>query len=384
MTFTVSRELAILRPLDQPVIVQLVVHKNKPIVWLFTLRTNDHALNRQMILSAVMILSLFIEDSNLYIPSESNRAPCAQWWSIRTYEELNRFSSRSITYKCDQRVRLMFLSVCGTESWSVLGDSNPLNITPFPLVHLVSKFQLQCSCVICKLELPIQSLKAHITKHLMLPVQCLYCSNTFLYVHNKKFCSQSCAAKHNNPTRVCRTGPKPGFRKGIKTTVYSKFAYCQQCSVVIRYSHNKTCSVECRRSQKSQKAKFYSHYVRLNRNPNKQSWMERSFTEWLRSLSLVEGQDFITEYKIHNPDGNRTYFADFYFPNQKLIIELDGSQHLNTIEQDNRRDLYISTLGISVYRISHSEYKKQTKLVEVLQLIGAGDPDQTGLSRVEA
>ena len=56
MTFTVSRELAIPRPLDQPVIVQLVVHKNKPIVWLFTLRTNDHALNRRMMVIAVTIL----------------------------------------------------------------------------------------------------------------------------------------------------------------------------------------------------------------------------------------------------------------------------------------------------------------------------------------
>ena len=65
----------------------------------------------------------------------------------------------------------------------------------------------------------------------------------------------------------------------------------------------------------------------------------------------------------------KTYFADFYFPDKKLIIELDGTQHSQTIEYDYDRDKYITdTYGVSILRISHREYKNnlKTELVKTL------------------
>ena len=54
------------------------------------------------------------------------------------------------------------------------------------------------------------------------------------------------------------------------------------------------------------------------------------------------------------------YIADFYCASKKLIIELDGSQHFEDkgIEYDKIRDEYLSSLGLTVLRISNYEINR--------------------------
>ncbi|MCX6754176.1 MAG: DUF559 domain-containing protein [Candidatus Nomurabacteria bacterium] len=58
------------------------------------------------------------------------------------------------------------------------------------------------------------------------------------------------------------------------------------------------------------------------------------------------------------------YVADFYCKEKNLIIELDGSQHIEAKEYDKERDLYLQTLGIKVLRFWNNEI--DTNLEEVL------------------
>jgi len=44
------------------------------------------------------------------------------------------------------------------------------------------------------------------------------------------------------------------------------------------------------------------------------------------------------------------YIVDFCAPRQKLIIELDGSQHLDHEEQDNERASFLATKGYRILR----------------------------------
>ncbi|MHB8105537.1 MAG: endonuclease domain-containing protein, partial [Dehalococcoidales bacterium] len=46
------------------------------------------------------------------------------------------------------------------------------------------------------------------------------------------------------------------------------------------------------------------------------------------------------------------YIADFYCPKAKLVIEVDGGQHLTTdaIEYDRVKDEYMANLGLKVLR----------------------------------
>ena len=88
----------------------------------------------------------------------------------------------------------------------------------------------------------------------------------------------------------------------------------------------------------------------------KQSWMEQSFQKWLEE-NLIEGWE--TEKHFWSPTIRKNYYCDFVFENKKLIIELDGTQHLKTIEQDKIRDDWLGTLGYRVVRVQHKEFKER-------------------------
>jgi very-short-patch-repair endonuclease len=54
------------------------------------------------------------------------------------------------------------------------------------------------------------------------------------------------------------------------------------------------------------------------------------------------------------------YIVDFYFPEGKIVIELDGSQHYEEKgeQQDKVRNEYFNSLGIKVLRYSNYQVNK--------------------------
>lgn len=95
---------------------------------------------------------------------------------------------------------------------------------------------------------------------------------------------------------------------------------------------------------------------RKNYGRGKKSWMELCFEKWLNENDIT-GWEF--DKHFWNPVANKNYFADFCFDNLSLIVELDGNQHLKTIEQDRIRDVYLTSLGYRVIRITHKEFKER-------------------------
>ena len=59
------------------------------------------------------------------------------------------------------------------------------------------------------------------------------------------------------------------------------------------------------------------------------------------------------------------YIADFYCPEAKLIIELDGSQHFEEkgLEYDEKRTSFLEQYGLTVIRIANNMIFKQFKEV---------------------
>ena len=51
------------------------------------------------------------------------------------------------------------------------------------------------------------------------------------------------------------------------------------------------------------------------------------------------------------------YIVDFYCASAKLVVEIDGSQHYEPegIEKDQKRDAYLSRLGLTVVRYSNTD-----------------------------
>jgi very-short-patch-repair endonuclease len=59
------------------------------------------------------------------------------------------------------------------------------------------------------------------------------------------------------------------------------------------------------------------------------------------------------------------YIVDFYAPKAKLVIEIDGSQHLEAphAEKDRERDNHLGGLGLMVLRINSRQVLKETEAV---------------------
>ena len=77
--------------------------------------------------------------------------------------------------------------------------------------------------------------------------------------------------------------------------------------------------------------------------------------------------DFLREYpvKFTRQKILGRYIADFYCPQAKLVIELDGSQHYedNEIKKDSERTEYLKQYGLKVIRIPNNKVKQNFQSV---------------------
>jgi len=112
---------------------------------------------------------------------------------------------------------------------------------------------------------------------------------------------------------------------------------------------------------KQKLSKFRSEWLknplnRKNLGRHKRSWMELTFEEYLK-YNNIQGWD--TEVHFWNEELRKNYFPDFIFESKKLIIELDGTQHRKTVEQDSIRDKWFYNKGYKVIRIPYLEFKER-------------------------
>ncbi|MDP8052510.1 DUF559 domain-containing protein [Pasteurella atlantica] len=71
----------------------------------------------------------------------------------------------------------------------------------------------------------------------------------------------------------------------------------------------------------------------------------------------INGVRFLRQKVIGN------YIVDFVSLEKKLIIELDGSQHSEQIEYDNKRTLFLEQQGFQVVRFWNSEVVYEMDMV---------------------
>ena len=99
--------------------------------------------------------------------------------------------------------------------------------------------------------------------------------------------------------------------------------------------------------------KVFKRAKELRRN---QTEAESKLWSRLRNHPL-KGISFRRQHAIGN------YVADFCSPKVKLIIELDGSQHLEQSEYDAERTQYLASKGYRVLRFWNNEVMKEIDAV---------------------
>ena len=73
------------------------------------------------------------------------------------------------------------------------------------------------------------------------------------------------------------------------------------------------------------------------------------------------------QFYRQKPIGN--YIVDFFAPKAKLVVEVDGSQHMKVSEalKDKHRDEYLTNHGLMVLRFNDLEVLKETEgVMEVI------------------
>ena len=85
-------------------------------------------------------------------------------------------------------------------------------------------------------------------------------------------------------------------------------------------------------------------------------------------LSEVLFWQQVHQRKFHNIDFDRqriigSFIVDFYVKTLGLVVEIDGSSHDDKIEYDARRQQYLESLGLRVYRITDGDVKMNLGIV---------------------
>lgn len=128
-----------------------------------------------------------------------------------------------------------------------------------------------------------------------------------------------------------------------------------------KYPERYICSEETKEKIRKKRIQF------MKNNPDKTAWRtsnlsypEKLFLEKLEILNWGEKYSIIREFCVF------PYFIDFAFVNEKVAIEIDGSQHLleDRRIKDIKKDELLINNGWSVIRISEKEVK--TNLDEIM------------------
>jgi len=92
---------------------------------------------------------------------------------------------------------------------------------------------------------------------------------------------------------------------------------------------------------------------------------ESTLSEVLFWCVVKNRQFFGLDFDRQKVIGN--YIVDFYCPQLKLVIEIDGSSHANKQDYDSARDWYLGSLGLHVLRVYDYDVKKNVN--DVLRMI---------------
>lgn len=109
-------------------------------------------------------------------------------------------------------------------------------------------------------------------------------------------------------------------------------------------------------------------YIPYNKNYKERARnLRKNMTQEERKLWYLYLKN--NKYRFLRQKTIENYIVDFYCPNKKIVIELDGSQHYTTdgLEYDKIRTELLNAYNLKVIRFSN--YEINYKFKEVCELI---------------
>jgi hypothetical protein len=213
---------------------------------------------------------------------------------------------------------------------------------------------------------------------------CPHCGKIVVKKGNK-FCNSSCSASFTNKNKNCSDSTKLKIslklkgrrlseeekekRRGNVNKHLKHGRYCQRpknrecklCNTPFlankinrnRNSRAKFCSSVCRNKYISQlKINDVKNGIHKGWESRKViSYPERFFMKVLKNNNINYEHNYPVSKKELGIDEPYSYFLDFFIENKKIDLEVDGRQHKDRKEHDDKRDTYLINNGFHVYRI---------------------------------
>lgn len=213
---------------------------------------------------------------------------------------------------------------------------------------------------------------------------CLYCNNEFITkIGNKrerKFCSKHCANSVNTEGRRSakhREYLSQRLKQPEKPDIIKVCLFCSKEFLVKwkrRLNRKGFCSTSCASKSNWQNPEFVKNhsFKTVKRiKDGKFGWRTRkelSFPEQVYKRFLEENgftNKFINNHPICKDELNKDagyYYLDFYFPELKLDLEIDGQQHKKEerISSDILRDISLKNRGYNIFRLEWKQITTQS------------------------
>jgi len=101
--------------------------------------------------------------------------------------------------------------------------------------------------------------------------------------------------------------------------------------------------------------------------------LRREQTEWEHSLWERLRRRQLDGFKFRRQHPIGPFFADFFCPEARLIVEIDGSQHADELARDKNRTEFLRNAGYDVLRFWNHEISSEIdsvvqRIVDALEL----------------
>lgn len=70
-------------------------------------------------------------------------------------------------------------------------------------------------------------------------------------------------------------------------------------------------------------------------------------------MEVTKGRFHCIDFDRQKVIGN--YIVDFYAKQLSLVIEIDGSSHIGKEQYDQKRENFLESLGLEIYRVSNDD-----------------------------
>ncbi|MCX6755045.1 MAG: DUF559 domain-containing protein [Candidatus Nomurabacteria bacterium] len=97
---------------------------------------------------------------------------------------------------------------------------------------------------------------------------------------------------------------------------------------------------------------FNTKITRENRRNLRKNMTEEERILWVQIRDNKLGVKFRRQVGVGN------YIVDFYCIEKNLVVELDGSQHLENKEYDKDREVFMDSLGLKTLRFWNQDVRK--------------------------